>query len=94
MTRRDAAVDLLAAVAELPPGRLAEFLDDLGGLQCVADVRYQVRRRSSTSEKYAERNRQIREQHAEGRTLGELAMHFGLSRTRIFQIVQAGRGMC
>jgi hypothetical protein len=83
----------IAMVEQMTPGTLAGFLDELGGLQVVADVGYRIRRRRGGVERYPQRNAEVRKRHAEGRSYGELAMDYGLSRSGIARIVQVGKSV-
>ena len=83
--------ELLAGVRLLDADALVEFLDELGGLQCVADADRQIRRRRIGRERYPARNAEIRRRQQQGETLGQLALVFGLKRSTIGDIVRRSR---
>jgi hypothetical protein len=92
--RRHDVEHTVGAVQSMTPAVLDAFFQELSGLQCVADSDWRVRRRRTGVERYPERNAQIRARNAEGRSYGQLALDFGLSRSAIGKIVRAGRKMC
>jgi hypothetical protein len=88
------AVAIVAAVKAMPPAAIDVFLDELAGLQAVADAGWRVRRRRVGVERYPQRNAEIRQRNTEGQSCGQLALDYGLTRSAISKIVRAGRKKC
>jgi hypothetical protein len=80
MMRRTTLID------SLNDAELVDLLDELAGDQRVACLGWAVRERRLVCETFAARNHEIRQRRQKGATLGELAVAYGLSRSRIRDI--------
>ena len=83
--------DLIGAVLALPREQLWDLFDRLAGRPEVAAAGWRLAERRLSAERYPRRNAEIRRRKAEGRSYGQLARDYGLSRSRIGKIVRAGR---
>jgi hypothetical protein len=82
--------ELSRRVRTLPPALKDEFFEGFIGSPDMADSKFYVREKPDVEPKYQERDDDIRKLRADGWTYGQLHIRFGLSRTRLHQIVQAG----
>lgn len=83
--------DLLRLILSLPSAQLWDLFDRLAGRPEVVAAGWRLSERRPRAERYPARNAEIRRRKAEGWSYGQLALHYGLSRSAVVRIVRAGR---